>query len=252
MGHAIRKDLTSPAALILGAVVVLGGTFGGLLLAGTSAASSRQVVATGTTIDVTGTGVARGTPDTLTMQIAVSTTEPTAAVALEANNTKMTTLQAVFRRSGVTPEDLQTTGLNLSPNYDSSGNVTGFSAEDDLTVTMHDLARAGAVIDAAANAVGNATEIEGISFSISDTSALAKVARTEAMANARHEASDLASAGGYSLGPIMKITDHEQASTPPPPIVAGNAAAFAKSAVPVQPGSEQLSVQVSVVYELRS
>ena len=74
MGHAIRKDLTSPAALILGAAVVIGGTFGGLLLAGTSAAStSRRVVATGATINVTGTGVARGTPDTLTMQIAVST-----------------------------------------------------------------------------------------------------------------------------------------------------------------------------------
>ena len=140
MGHAIRKDLTSPAALILGAAVVIGGTFGGLLLASTSAASGRQVVATGTTIDVTGTGVARGTPDTLTMQIAVSTTEPTAAAALETNNTKMTTLQSVFRRSGVAPEDLQTTGLNLSPNYDSSGNVTGFTAEDDLTVAMHGLA----------------------------------------------------------------------------------------------------------------
>jgi uncharacterized protein len=252
MGHAIRRDLTSPAALIVGAAIVIGGTFGGLFLAGTSAASSRSAVATDATIDVTGTGVARGTPDTLTMQIAVSTTEPTAEAALETNNAKMTALQAVFRRSGATPQDLQTTGLNLSPNYDSSGYVTGFSVEDDLAVTMHDLARVGAIIDDAADAVGNATEIEGISFSISDSSALAKVARTEAMANAKREASDLASAGGYALGPVMKITDHEQTSTPPPPIFAGTAAAFAKSAVPLQPGSEQLSVQVDVVYELRS
>jgi uncharacterized protein len=240
-------------ALIVVAIVVLAGTFGGLLLAGTSAASSRHsIAATDATIDVTGTGTATGTPDTVTLQIAVSTTEPSAAAALELNNTKMATLQAVLRHAGVKPQNLQTTGLNLSPNYNSSGDVTGFSAEDDLTVTMHDIARSGAVIDAAAVAVGNAAEIQGISFSISDAAKLDKLARTEAMANAKNEATDLAKAGGYELGPIVRITDHEQSSSPPPPIFAGNAAALARSAVPLQPGSEQLSDQVDVVYELRS
>jgi uncharacterized protein len=251
MIHASRR-LARTTALIVGAVVVIGGVLGGTLLASSSAASNHEGATTNATIDVTGTGTARGTPDTVTMQVAVSTTEPSAQTALEVNNTKMTILQAVFRHAGVRPQDLQTTGLSLSANYDSSGYVTGFSAVDDLTVTMHDLGRVGAALDAAAGAAGNATEIQGISFSISDVSALAKVARTDAMTSARIEAAELASAGGYSLGPVVKITDHEQTYTPPPPIFAGNAAALAKSAVPVQPGSEQISVQVDVVYRLRS
>ena len=249
----IRKELLKrPVALIVAAAIVAGGTLGGMLLANGSSAASIQAPVTHVMIEVTGNGEVTGTPDTLTVQMAVSTKAPSATAALDRNNTEMTSLEAALTGAGVKTADLQTNNLDVSPNYDSDGTITSYGAEDDLTVTLRDIAQSGTVIDAAAHSVGNDVQIQAISFSISNTSSLLKAARVQAMRNAEAEASDLASGAGASLGPVVRITDQEQITTPPPRefFGASSNAPAAKSAVPVQPGSEQLSVQVDVIYEL--
>jgi hypothetical protein len=252
MGLSLRQLLKRPIAL--GAVVVLaaGGTVGGLLITNSSASAASSSSSPHATIEVTGTGAATGTPDTVTIQIAVSTTASSATTALDQNNSEMKTLEDVLISSGASLSDLQTSNLNLSPNYGAGGAVTNYGAQDDLTVTLHDVGASGVVIDAAAHAVGNDVQIQGISFSISNTSALLKAARLQAMQNAGTEASDLALSAGTSLGAITKITDQEQSVAPPPREFAANLPTAAASAVPVQSGSEQISVQVDVVYSLGS
>jgi hypothetical protein len=240
-----------PAVLVVTAIIVVGGFLGGVLLASSASAASGTGAATHATITVTGTGVVNGTPDTLIVQLAVSTNAASATDALDENNAEMATLERVLIRAAVRSSDLQTSNLQLSPNYDSSGDITSYGAEDDLTVTFHDIARSGSVIDAAAHAVGNDVRIQGISFSISNTSTLLKTARIEAVRNAEAEASDLARATKATLGPVVKITDQEQQTTPVVSFSYGFAA-DSLSAVPFRAGSEQLSVQVVVVYELGS
>lgn len=215
------------------------------------AADSSPSTTSGATITVTSTGQVSGTPDTLTLQIGVSATGSTASATLDQASTEMSTLQAVFLSHGVTHSQLQTSGLNVSPNYDSGGVITGYSANEELTVTLHDLSSAGALIDDASHAVGNFGHIDGIQFSISNTSALLAAARAQAMQNAHVEAQQLASGAGVSLGPIKSVTDEEQA---PQPVYYGQtfapAAASAGAAVPVQAGKQSLSIQVQVVYQL--
>jgi uncharacterized protein YggE len=253
---------------VLAAVAVFGAAVaGGVLLAagpsgatdqGTHLTASAGRAATGTApgakITVTGTGVVSGTPNELILQMGASTTASTATVALDRNNVELAALAAVFKAAGVPATDIQTSGLSLQANYDSSNNVTGYQASDDLTVTMEDMANAGAVIDAAAHAVGNDVQIDGISFSISDMSALLTVARTRAVRAAEAKASTFALAAGTTLGPVVSISDEEQPSTPilEPSNFASKAAAGASAPVPVEAGSEQVSVQVTVVYELMS
>jgi uncharacterized protein YggE len=247
-----RGSLSWQTTLLLAAVVGAGATVGGIVMANGASAAGRSHPGADATITVTGTGVVTGRPNTLTVEIGVSTNGPSATVALEENNAEMRTLEGVLISAGVKPRYLQTTNLQISPNYDSGGFITSYRTENDLTVTLHDIARSGKTIDAAAQAVGNDVQIQSISFSITGTSALLKTARFEAIQNAEAAASDLASGAHTSLGPIMRITDEEQQTTPPPPFFGNAAAATAKSAVPFEPGTEQLSVQVSVVYELRS
>ena len=245
------KPLGISSALIAAGAIVAGGVLGGLLLANDSAASATAPVPH-STIKVTGNGEVTGTPNTLTIQLAVSTKAPSATASLDQNNAEMSNLEAVLTASGVKTADLQTTNLAISPNYDPSGTITSYGAEDDLTVTLRDLAQSGRIIDAAAHSVGNDVQIQGISYSISDTSSLMRSARLQAMKIAAVQASDLASGAGATLGPVMKIIDQEQTTTPPPRefFGASTGTAALKSAVPVQPGSERLSVQVDVVYEL--
>jgi uncharacterized protein len=202
------------------------------------------------TISVTGTATVKGTPDTVSFQIGMETVNVNAATALSMNNARVMALEDALMKNGVTKKEMQTSGLDISANTNNMGTVTGFTVDDDLNITMHDLSKAGSAIEAAAKAGGNGVELNGITFSISNDSKLLAQARANAMRNAHTEASNIASAGGTKLTGIVKVVDQEnQSSIYPSPVAFSSAAADLKS-VPLQSGSESLSVQVSVVYSL--
>ena len=201
------------------------------------------------TITVTGNGEVEGTPDTATFNIGVSTTAHTAVEALEGNNTQVATLEQSLEQSGVQLKDMQTSWLNLSANTNSRGKVKNFTADDELTVTMNNLSNLGAALDAAVTATGNGVTLDGISFSISNQSALLGAARAQAMQAANTEATQVAAGGGLTLGPIVSITDQENAGQYVYYSQLNTAAPVAGTAVPVQPGQQQISVQVTVVYQ---
>ena len=117
---------------------------------------------------------------------------------------------------------------------------------ESLTATLNSLAAAGTQIDAAVHAGGNATTVSGISLNLTDTSALLATARARAVADATVKATQYAKALGEPLGPVISITD--QASTQPFPVNGSYSAASAKAAVPISPGSQQLSISVTVVF----
>lgn len=204
--------------------------------------------ANASTITVTGNGTAQGVPDTLNYQIGVNSTASTAVAALEQNNARMSALQASLVRSGLTKADMQTSDLNVSTNTNASGQVTGFSVSDTLSVTTHHLTNAGQALDAAVHAVGNGVQLYGVSFSMSNQSRALAAARAQAMKNAHTAASQLASAGSTSVGRIVKITDQENASSPP--IIMGSGFAVDKAAIPLQSGTQSVNVLVTVVYAL--
>ena len=208
--------------------------------------------APGAKVTVSATGVVTGRPDTLTLQMGATTSASSASAALDRNNTEISALETVLLRAGVKRSDLQTSGLSVQASYDQNGNVTGYQAADELTATFHEIDRAGAIIDAAAHAVGNDVHIDGIAFSISNTSSLLQTARIRAVRAAQAKAQAFATAAGARLGPVKSINDQEQL---PSPVLAvpgyATRAASGASPVPLQAGSQQLSVQVHVVYELR-
>jgi uncharacterized protein YggE len=206
--------------------------------------------ASSSTISVSGTGIVRGTPDTATFNIGVHTTNASASVALAANNQKMQALIAALAKNGVKKKEMQTSGLNIYQTTNNSGVVTGFSVDDILNVTMHNVQKSGAAIDAGATAVGNGIQLNGITFSISNQSKLLALARSKAMKDARLTANQLADAGNAHVTGIMRVSDQE---TQTPPVYFGaSGAAIDKASLPVQTGSEPITVQVSVTYSLAS
>lgn len=260
-----RRARAAALVALVGAAGVAAGAIGAV---GSGATATRAVgraeltaatapvpagVAAGARVTVTGTATVEGTPDTLTVEIGATTNASSATGALDENDQEVTTLESVLAAAGVAKSDMQTSNLSLQPNVDNNGKVTGYQASDDLTVTVHDLARAGAIVDAAAHAVGNDVQIDGITFSVSNTSALLATARAEAVRDAQTRAAELAAAAGATLGPVVSIVDQEQQGG----AVVTPGASFAvhgggATPVPVQGGTEQISVQVQVVDALRS
>jgi uncharacterized protein YggE len=240
-----RPRLRSWTLLMVTVLVVVAVGFVGVVL-GHSASPSRS------TVTVTGSGTVQGTPDTINFQIGVNTVNILAATALTQNNAKLIALEKAMERNGVTKKDMQTSGLNISENTNNQGDVTGFTVTDTLSVTMHNVSHAGAAIDAAAKVAGNGVVLDGVSFTITNDSALLKAARIRAMDNARLAAGQLAKAGDTHVTGIVKITDQENQSSGIyyPSAFAG--AADLKSAVPIETGSQPVNVQVTVVYSLSS
>lgn len=226
------------------ALVVVG--VAGAALGRSSTASASTVVPG--TITVTGTGTIQGTPDTVSFSVGIDTDAANAVLALRQNNTQMRSLEAILLRYHVAQKDLQTSNLDIYQRTNSVGTVIGWEVDDTLNVVVHNTARAGAIIDAAASVAGNGINFGGVTFSISNESAYLAQARKQAMQSAMTAATQLAAGANRTVTGIVKVTDQE--SYQPSPITWGDALNATSSAVPLQVGRQPVSVQVTVVYTL--
>jgi len=205
--------------------------------------------ATGGKITVTGTGTVSGTPDQLVLSMGVQTSASSVSTALRQANEAATRVIHSLKAAGVRGSDIQTSGLSIQPNYSSSSQVpTGYGVSEQLTATLPHLAKAGSQIQAAVTAGGNATTVDGVSLNLTDTSTLLARARAAAIKDAQAKASQFAKALGRSLGAVISVSD--QSSVPYPIFAPGAAASASAGRVPVQPGKQQVSVQITVVYAI--
>ena len=239
------------AAVLIGAFT-LGSSRGSAAAAPSAAtAGARPAVAApaagSARITVTGTGNVTGTPNQLILAMGVQVNGPSVGSALARADDAVTRVTAALRAGGVAAADIQTSGLSIWPNYPPGAQTPGgYGVSESLTATLNSLAAAGAQIDAAVHAGGNATTVSGISLNLTDTSALLATARARAVADATVKATQYAKALGQPLGPVVSITD--QAPTQPFPVNGSYSAASAKAAVPISPGSQQLSISVTAVF----
>jgi len=162
----------------------------------------------------------------------------------------MTAVLASLKKLGIADKDIQTTTLSLQPTYDySTGTtpprLTGYQLSNAVAVTVRDLDKVGDAIDAALAA--GATTLDGVSFRVADQAAAEAQARQAAMTEAKAKAKSLADAAGISIAGVASIS--ETSAPVPYPIYYGSAATGAKDvATPVQPGSTEVTVTVTVVY----
>jgi len=223
------------AALLLAAVAL-----GGTLRPGGAQGTTTTTGAGG--ITVTGNGAVSIVPDRAEFSFGVHTESATAAAALGANGTLMTKVIDAVEKAGVAKADIQTSQISLSPQTSSNGNkITGYAADNTVTVTVRDLGSAGALVDAAVAAGAN--EVSGPALTSSDQDALYLQALKKAMADAKAKAEAIASGGGISLGSVTNVVEGGTA-TPLPGVSAGSAA------TPISPGTSQVTATVTVTYAI--
>ncbi len=247
-----RPALTVAAVAAIAVVLLAGCGRGGGSVAGAAPAAGISTDNGRPSIAARGVGLVKGTPDTLRVVLGVETRSASAKDALAANNEKANALVDTLKGKGVEAKDIQTSQLSIHPTYDDKGQrITGYQVNNTVTATLHDIAGAGALIDAAAGAVGDAVRVQSIGFSIDDDSALKAEARTQAVHLAQLQAEQMAKAAGVKLGAIRFISE-VPASGPMPYYerLAGAPAADAAKSAPVLPGTQELSVTVDVVWDI--
>ena len=202
-----------------------------------------------------GVGSVKGKPDTLTVSLGVETRAARAADALAANNEKAKALIDTLKSKGVDEKDIQTSQLSIYPTFDPNGNqrITGYQVNNSVTAILHDLANAGALIDAAADAAGDAIRVNSMGFSIDDDGALKAAARSEAVRAARAQAEQLAEAAGVKLGRLRSVSEISGGGGPIPyPLANAGAADGAKMSAPIEAGTQELQLQVDAVFDIAS
>jgi uncharacterized protein YggE len=206
----------------------------------------------GPSINVAGHGEVEGTPDVMTVTMGVQSNDPSAQAALQRNNEHAAALVAALKAQGVAAKDIQTVDLNVSPTFDKNFHVTGYSASNTVSAKLRNLAKAGQVIDAAALTAGQDVRLQGVSFSIDNTSALVAKARADAIKDALAQGKQLAGAAGVKLGSIRTIDDTGTQLPQPQAFSSSGLVRDAANSVPLEAGSQQLSVDVVVVFDIAS
>jgi uncharacterized protein len=194
-------------------------------------------------VTTNGHGDVTAVPDQAVVSAGVETRAATAAAALSQNAQVMQQVIAALKRAG--GSELQTQEVSLDPQTDDNGNVTGYVAEDTVSATTR-IDAAGALIDAAVAAGANS--VDGPSLDLSDSSALYRQALAQAVADARAKAQALAQAGGFTLGPVYSVT--ESGAPAPQPLMSA-AATPSASATPVEPGTQDVTADVTVSFLIR-
>ena len=207
----------------------------------------------GAAITVTGEGQALVQPDLATINLGVTTRAEAAAEAMAQNSTAQTAVMETLTAAGIEARDVQTSGLQLTPmmNYDDgkAPTVTGYQAQNMVTVRVRDLAALGSTLDAIVTAGAN--EINGITFSRDDADAVQDEARRDAVADAKHRAEVMAEAAGLTLGPVLAMRDPVFGPQPMPEMGMMRAMdASATKQMPIAAGELGMSAQVEMRFAL--
>gem|GEM_PF-344648 len=220
-----------------------------------SAQPSATPAIAGPGITVGGRAEVAGTPDTLRLDLSVVASAPSVSEALASANRSAGAVQKSLLSGGVRQKDLQTSGLDIQPSYDYPNGGTprlrGYQVSERLSAKLRNIASAGDAIGKAVTVGGNAVRVNAVSLDLEDSGAMVSGARDKAFADAKAKAEQYAKAAGRGLGEVISIT--EDASTPSP-IAMPNAAldgAKLAASVPIQPGTQNVGVSVTVVFSMR-
>ena len=208
----------------------------------------------GTLLSISATGEASRTPDIATMSTGVVTQAADANAAMRDNAVQMDRMMAALRTAGIAARDIQTSGINLNPQYKYAENmppvIVGYQASNTVNVKVRELAKLGKVLDALV--AQGANQINGPSFGIDKPEAALDEARVAAVKKAQAQAQTYADALGLKIRRILSISEGG-ASLPRPPMPMLRAmsadAGYAKETA-VAPGESTVSVSVEMVFEL--
>jgi len=236
-------------ALMLGAATV---TASWAVPAAAQQASITQTIA-GTRLDLTATGEVTRVPDVAIISTGVVTKAATATAALQDAANRMDRVLAALKRAGVAERDIQTSSVNLNPEYRYVENqppqLTGYTASNTLTVRFRDIRNSGKILDALVSEGAN--QINGPNLTIDKPEAALDEARANAVASGRARAELYARSLGMRVVRVVSVAENGGYAVPPPsppmPMYARAEAADSK----IVPGEQKLQVSLAMTFELQ-
>lgn len=220
---------------------------------GSSAAMTGTRTVWPTRVTVTGDAKVQAQPDTAIITIAVVTQNASASEAQAENASRSeAVIRAVKAAAGANAE-VQTSGYSLQPQYVYKENqpptISGYMARNSVVVTLSELNRVGAVIDAATRAGAN--NIDNLAFTLRKD----RPARDAALTNATREALSKAQLIAQALGGrVVRVVEVQEGGLTRPPILYKQTERLVAqdASTPIEVGALDIAAQVQLVAEIET
>ena len=205
------------------------------------------------TISASGQATAMAEPDRARLLVSVESRAGSADDAVRANArlsmAVVRRLEALVAEAGT----VSTRSYKLRPEYaweDKDGRrrqvVAGYLASNTVQVETANLARLGAMVDAAVSA--GSTRVAAVSFFLADPEPVRRSAVAEATGLARAQAEAIAVTLGVGLGALLEASTGHPA--PAPLRMQARAPSKGEATTPISPAEIKVKATVSLVYEV--
>ncbi len=218
-------------------------------------AAEVQIQSQGPVVELSVSETVDAKPDIVDIGAGVTSQATTAVEAMRINAREMNAVIDRIKALGIKSKDIQTTGINLSAQYDYDQNTSrqvfrGYQASNRVNVTLRDVPRAGEVLDALVAA--GATDINGPNFSLDDDTSARAQARKAAFDKAQAQAEEYARWSGFSGVRLLEVNESMVPSRPMPYVQSDSFKRVEMQAAPtpVEPGLVGTMVSLTVKFEM--
>jgi uncharacterized protein len=215
-------------------------------------AVSSVVTQKGDAFTVMGEGKTTISPDMAVVTVGVQTTGTTVKASQDDLNNRINAVSTAIKGLGIPEADIQTSNYSIYPNYDFQGTtqrITGYNASSNLVIKVKDLDKTNDVIDRAT--AEGANTVSGVTFEVQDKEKAHNEARQQAVDDAKRKAQEAARIAGFNLGKIVNYSENFGGGVQPPMPMMARDVANQELKTQVEPGSQEILVNVSLSYEIR-
>lgn len=203
------------------------------------------------TFNVTGTGKSSIAPNQAIVTAGVQARGATTEAAQNQMNSVINKVSTAVQDLGIPKSDIQTENYNINPEYDYTGGtqrITGYSGNTNLKITVKKIDQVNSVIDAAT--ASGANVISGADFRNSDDTKAMDEAREKAVKDAEAKAKNISKIAGFKLGRIVNYQENGGGEGKVMPYAADRAAVGVANPTQVEPGTNEVTVTVTLSYEI--
>jgi len=203
---------------------------------------------------VNGHGEVNAAPDIAILQLGISAQRASVAEAQAEAATAMEKVMNALKKGGVASKDIQTQYFSIQQvtRWDQDKQyeiIIGYRVSNTVAAKIREIDKTGSIIDTVAEAGGDLTRVDNITFSIDDPSAYREEARDKAVADAKNKAEQIAKLTGVKLGKPTYISESIAYPVYPPRFTLPEAAAPAPT-TPISPGEMTIRLDIQIVYAI--
>ena len=209
------------------------------------------------TITISGTGKETAVPDIAVVSLGLQTEKKTVAEAQRENTETMNKVRARLEQLQIPKEDITTSQYNVYPQQEWIPNtgrsvIRGYVVNQNLTVKIRDFDKIPQVLQMVGDL--NLNQVGGLTFAVDEPETYRQKARLEALGQAKTKAQALAQAAGVGLGRVVSFSEGDAYGGPVPYYamkeLSMDGSGGGAPAPSIEPGSQEVVVNVTVTYEL--